>query len=150
MTPKKTKKVKTTKIKPALAEPSPERSAIMRAVKSKNTKPELAIQAFLRSKRFKFEMHADLPGRPDFVLPGRKIAIRVMGCFWHGHLCKRGARQPKTNTEYWHSKVQRNVHRDKANKADLEKSGWRVIDVWECQLSIENFFLRLRNNIKSL
>lgn len=121
----------------------------MRAVKGKDTKPEMAVRAFLRSKRFKFETHTDLPGKPDIVLPRHKVVIRVMGCFWHGHLCKRGNRLPKTNAEYWSAKISRNKIRDQKNKVALEGMGWSVIDIWECDLAKQDFFLNLSFQRKS-
>jgi DNA mismatch endonuclease (patch repair protein) len=141
---------KKTKNNPIVTPPSAKRSAIMRAVKGKDTKPELLIRAFLFSKRFKFETYANLPGKPDLVLPRRKVIIRVMGCFWHGHLCKRGKRQPKTNSEYWRTKIGRNQERDRKNKAILEKLGWRLIDIWECTLKRKDFDAYLYRKIKSL
>jgi DNA mismatch endonuclease (patch repair protein) len=149
MTQKKTKKKRSTN-KTAFVKPSPERSAIMRAVKGKDTKPELLIRAFLLSKRFKFETYANLPGKPDLVLPRRRIIIRVMGCFWHGHSCKRGKRQPKTNSEYWRTKISRNQERDRQNKALLEKIGWQIIDAWECNFKRKDFSICLYQKIISI
>jgi DNA mismatch endonuclease (patch repair protein) len=83
----------------------------------------------------RYRLHrADLPGRPDIVMPGRKLAIFVHGCFWHGHDCPRGARVPKQNRDYWVEKVARNVTRDARNGDALATLGWRVEVVWECDL----------------
>ncbi len=123
------------------------RSEVMRAVKSKDTKPELLVRAHLKSERVKFSTYADLPGRPDIILKKDKIAIRVMGCFWHNHSCKNGNRVPKSNIEYWTSKIKRNVARDKENKRDLKQLGWRVVDVWECQLRKTNWGQQLANKL---
>ncbi|TAL37860.1 MAG: DNA mismatch endonuclease Vsr [Alphaproteobacteria bacterium] len=118
-----------TKNKPAT------RAEIMRAVKSKNTSPEKFVRSTLHKQGFRFRLHTDaLPGKPDIVLPKYKTVIRVMGCFWHGHRCKRGNRIPKTNRSYWTAKISRNRTRDKTQKRALEGLGWRVIDLWECQL----------------
>ena len=76
----------------------------------------------------------DLPGAPDIVLPGRRLALFVHGCFWHGHDCKRGARAPKTNADYWRAKIARNVARDAASLAALADLGWRAEVIWECEL----------------
>jgi DNA mismatch endonuclease (patch repair protein) len=76
----------------------------------------------------------DLPGKPDIVLPGRRLAVFVHGCFWHGHDCARGARVPKANRDYWVGKVGRNRERDAVARAALAELGWRVETVWECEL----------------
>jgi DNA mismatch endonuclease, patch repair protein len=108
----------------------------MRAVKGKNTSPEKFVRSALHRQGFRFRIHTDdLPGKPDIVLPRHKTVIRVMGCFWHGHRCKRGNRIPKSNRAYWTTKIGRNKTRDKSQKRGLEKLGWRVIDLWECQLT---------------
>ncbi len=110
------------------------RSETMRAVKSKNTKPELLVRSILKKQGVRFSTYAKLPGSPDIVIRKDKIAIRVMGCFWHGHKCKMGNRIPKTNIEYWTNKIARNKARDKENKRDLKKLGWCVVDVWGCSI----------------
>lgn len=115
------------------------RSEIMRRVKSKNTKPEISVRRFLRASGIRFRSQAKLPGTPDFALIDAKIAVRVMGCFWHGHSCKNGDRMPKTNIHYWTTKIARNIARDKENRRDLIKLGWQVIDIWECQLRTEKW-----------
>ena len=115
---------------------SPEqRSAVMARVKGKDTTPELKVRRALHRLGARFRLHRkDLPGAPDIVLPGRKLAIFVHGCFWHGHDCARGARVPKQNRDYWLGKVGRNRERDAASRAALEADGWRVETVWECEL----------------
>ncbi len=111
------------------------RSAVMRRVKSVNTAPELTVRRLLTSLGARYRLHrADLPGKPDIVMPGRGLAIFVHGCFWHGHDCARGARVPKANRDYWLAKVGRNRARDIASRATLEAAGWRVETVWECEL----------------
>jgi len=107
----------------------------MRRVKSKDTTPELKVRKALTALGARYRLHRkDLPGNPDIVLPGRRLALFVHGCFWHGHDCARGARVPKQNRGYWTAKVGRNRARDAANRAKLEASGWRVETIWECQL----------------
>lgn len=115
---------------------SPEkRSAVMRRVKGKDTTPELAVRKALTRLGARYRLHRkDLPGKPDIVLPGRRLALFVHGCFWHGHDCARGARVPKQNRDYWVGKVARNRDRDAANRAALERQGWRVETIWECEL----------------
>lgn len=113
----------------------PKRSAIMRAVGSVNTKPEIAVRKLAHALGYRFRLHrADLPGKPDIVFPSRAKAIFVHGCFWHGHDCKRGAREPKTNVEYWRGKISRNMARDKASITALRAIGWKPLIVWECEL----------------
>lgn len=108
----------------------------MRRVKAQDTKPERAVRALLRELGHTgYRLHRkDLPGRPDVAFVGRRKAIFVHGCFWHGHTCKRGARQPKTNAEYWRAKIARNMARDAAALAALEAQGWAATIVWECDL----------------
>ncbi len=113
-----------------------ERSEVMRRVKGRDTGPERRVRGMLRALEhtgYRLD-RKDLPGRPDIAFIGRQRAIFVHGCFWHGHDCKRGARQPKANAEYWRAKIARNVERDAANEAALAKMGWRVLVIWECAL----------------
>lgn len=118
---------------------SPEkRSSVMRQVKGRNTTPELTVRRALTKLGARFRLHRrDLPGAPDIVLPGRKLAIFVHGCFWHGHDCPRGARQPKQNDAYWVAKIGRNRERDGETQAKLAALGWRVAVIWECDLKDE-------------
>lgn len=118
---------------------SPEkRSSVMRQVKGRNTTPELTVRRALTRLGARFRLHRkDLPGAPDIVLPGRKLAIFVHGCFWHGHECARGAREPKANADYWRAKIGRNRERDAANQAKLAEAGWRAEVIWECALKDE-------------
>ena len=115
---------------------SPEkRSAVMRRVKATGTAPERKVRALLTGLGARYRLHRkDLPGKPDIVMPGRRLAIFVHGCFWHGHDCARGARTPKQNRDYWVAKVGRNRARDAVNGAALASAGWRVETVWECEL----------------
>ena len=112
-----------------------ERSAVMRAVKSRDTGPELMLRNMLRSMAPGYRLHrADLPGKPDIVYGPRRLAIFMHGCFWHGHDCKRGARPPKENAAYWRAKIARNRARDETNLAALASQGWRTLVVFECEL----------------
>lgn len=110
------------------------RSAVMRAVKSSDTAPEMAVRRAAHRIGTRFQLgRSDLPGKPDLVFPGRRTALFVHGCFWHGHDCPRGARMPATNRAYWEAKIGRNMARDKANKAELKRLGWKHAVVWECE-----------------
>src|SRR4249920_1604267 len=105
---------------------SPEvRRRTMQAVKSKDTAPELLVRSLAHRMGYRFRLHRkDLPGKPDLVFPGRRKAIFVHGCFWHGHDCARGARVPKNNRDYWVTKVGRNVARDERSREALTALGW--------------------------
>ena len=108
----------------------------MAAVRSKDTKPEMLVRRAAHALGYRFRLHRkDLPGKPDLVFPSRKAVIFVDGCYWHGHDCKRGARMPKTNVEYWQAKIARNMKRDANNIATLEADGWQVLTIWECELN---------------
>ncbi len=111
------------------------RSAVMRAVKGRSTTPERAVRRLIWSLGGRYRLNrADLPGKPDIVLAGRRLAIFVHGCFWHGHDSARGARVPKANRDYWTGKIGRNRARDAAARAALEAGGWRVETIRECEL----------------
>jgi len=110
------------------------RSAVMRAVKSKDTAPELKVRASVRALGRGYRLGGcGLPGRPDLVFPGARKTIFVHGCFWHGHDCARGARKPKDNAAYWAAKIGRNVARDAAALETLSELGWSALVVWECE-----------------
>lgn len=111
------------------------RSAIMRAVKSRDTAPERAVRKMLRRFAPFYRLHRkDIPGNPDIAYVGKRLAIFVHGCFWHGHDCQRGARMPKANAGYWQAKIARNRARDAAHLEKIAASGWRALVVWECEL----------------
>jgi DNA mismatch endonuclease, patch repair protein len=112
-----------------------DRSAVMRAVKSRDTGAELAVRTLLRPIAPGYRLHrGDLPGKPDVVYISRKLAIFVHGCFWHGHDCARGARAPNTNAAYWRDKIARNRARDERTLAAYEAMGWRALVIYECEL----------------
>lgn len=118
-----------------MTEAEAHRSWTMSRVKSKDTTPEMVVRRLLHSMGYRYRLHGKkLPGKPDLVFAGRKKAIFVHGCFWHGHDCKRGARIPATRQEYWLAKVSRNRDRDARDMASLEQAGWSVLVLWECEL----------------
>jgi DNA mismatch endonuclease (patch repair protein) len=107
----------------------------MRSVKSRDTGPEVTVRKAARSLGYRFQTYIDkLPGRPDLVFSARRKVVFVHGCYWHGHHCPRGARIPKTNRSYWKAKIASNVARDKRQKSQLKRNGWRVLVVWECKV----------------
>jgi DNA mismatch endonuclease (patch repair protein) len=109
------------------------RSKMMSGIKGKNTGPEMIIRKRLHALGYRFRTHRrDLPGSPDIVLPMYKAVILVNGCYWHGHDC-RLFKWPKTRPEFWRRKILGNVYRDERNLAQLEKLGWRICVVWECE-----------------
>jgi|SRR5215204_3808371 len=115
-----------------------DRSAIMRAVKGRDTAPERTVRKLLRSFAPGYRLHRrDVPGQPDIAYIGKKRAVFVHGCFWHGHDCARGARTPKTNADYWSAKIERNRARDARVREALAADGWRTLVVWECELKDE-------------
>jgi len=107
----------------------------MRAVKSKDTGPELTVRHLTHALGYRYRLHqSDLPGTPDLVFAARRKAIFVHGCFWHGHDCKRGARIPKNNREYWTAKIGRNQARDALTFRRLHERGWMALTLWECEI----------------
>lgn len=123
------------------------RSAVMRAVKSRNTKPEMLVRRAAHALGYRFRLHRkDLPGSPDLVFPARRKVIFVHGCFWHGHDCPRGSRMPKTNADYWRAKIARNMARDERAREGLAALGWGTLTIWECELKKNE---RLAERLKS-
>jgi len=111
------------------------RSANMRAIKSKNTAPELAVRSLAHSMGYRFRLHRkDLPGKPDLVFGPRKKVIFVHGCYWHGHGCRVGGKGAKSNRGYWGPKIAGNKARDKSRLAALRRAGWKPLVVWECEV----------------
>jgi DNA mismatch endonuclease (patch repair protein) len=111
------------------------RSYNMSRIKNKNTKPEEIVRKFLFSKGLRYRKNDKrLPGHPDIVLPKYKTVIFVNGCFWHGHEGCRYYVLPKSNTEFWKAKIERNRERDLDRRIKLRDMGWHVIQFWECQL----------------
>ncbi len=110
------------------------RSKNMSHIRSTNSKPEEIVRKFLFSQGFRYRKNVrKLPGCPDIVLAKYKTVIFVNGCFWHKHDCPRFV-WPSSNQEYWEPKILRNVERDQRNYAELQKLGWKVLVVWECEL----------------
>lgn len=109
------------------------RSAVMAKIRSKDTKPEMTVRRYLYHMGYRYRKNVKgLPGTPDLVLKKYGVAIFVHGCFWHGHEADNHI--PKSNTDFWKNKIERNKLRDERNKEALRQKGWTVITVWECQL----------------
>lgn len=110
------------------------RSKNMSHIRSTNTKPEERVRKYLFSKGFRYRKNVrELPGCPDIVLPKYKTVVFVNGCFWHKHDCPCFV-WPSSNVEYWIPKITRNVQRDQKNYHELQRIGWNIVVVWECQL----------------
>lgn len=122
-----------------------QRRRIMQAVKGKDTKPEWIVRRLLYGMGYRYRLHRKgLPGRPDIAFVGRKKAIFVHGCFWHGHECQKG-RLPKSRLDYWQPKLEKNVNRDRTKIEQLESLGWRSLTVWQCELGdLDALTARLR------
>ena len=113
--------------------PPKTRSRMMAGIRGKNTRPEKLVRSQLFAAGYRFRLHRrDLPGAPDIVMSGRRIAIFVHGCFWHQHAGCRLAKLPTTNADFWLAKLEKNVSRDRSAVKALLGSGWRVMTVWEC------------------
>ncbi len=111
------------------------RSYNMSRIKSKNTKPEEMVRKYLFSQGFRYRKNDNrLPGTPDIVMPKYRTVIFINGCFWHGHKSCRYFVIPKSNTEFWTNKINKNIERDAINIEKLKDLGWSVITIWECEL----------------
>jgi DNA mismatch endonuclease (patch repair protein) len=125
-----------------------ERSERMSRVRGKDTKPELTVRRIIHAMGYRYRLHdARLPGKPDLVFRSRGKVIFVHGCFWHRHAdpdCKL-ARLPKSRRDFWLPKLERNAQRDVENRAALEKEGWGVLELWECQVKDAE---RIRNEVR--
>ncbi len=107
----------------------------MSRIRSKDTKPEVLVRKFLFSKGYRYRLHdKKLPGKPDIVLPKYKTVIFVHGCFWHGHDGCRYYVVPKTRTDWWLAKITSNISNDRKSTEKLTLAGWKVIEIWECDL----------------
>lgn len=117
---------------------------MMAAIRGKNTKPEMVVRRYLHRRGLRFRLHGrNLPGRPDIVLARHRAVVQVHGCFWHQHPGCRYAYMPQQNRDRWASKFETNKARDARHEDQLRKLGWRVLTVWECEVSKENLLADL-------
>lgn len=129
------------------------RSYNMSQIKGKNTMPEIMVRKYIFSKGFRYRLHdKKLPGKPDVVLPKLKVVVFIHGCFWHGHSNCRYFVLPKTRTEWWLKKIERNKQLDSENSKKLRDAGWKVLTIFECKLksnsrkkTLDNLVKRLKN-----
>lgn len=106
----------------------------MRAIRSKNTKPEMAVRSLIHRLGYRYRLHgSDLPGKPDLVFPALHKVVFVHGCFWHSHGCKSGL-IPNTNQDFWLPKLNQNKMRDRKNLKALSNLGWSSLVIWQCEL----------------
>ncbi|MGP8270110.1 MAG: very short patch repair endonuclease [Terracidiphilus sp.] len=111
-----------------------DRSANMRAIRSKDMRPELAVRHLVHQMGYRYRLHKkDLPGKPDLAFVSRRKVIFVHGCFWHAHKGCKAAHVPKSNLEYWGPKLERNLTRDLKNIESLMANGWETLIIWECE-----------------
>ena len=126
----------------------------MSHVRGKDTKPEVMVRQFLFAQGFRYRLYRkDLPGKPDIVLPKYNTVIFINGCFWHGHSGCKYATIPEANHDFWLAKISGNIERDKSNHAKLFELGWKVIEIWQCELkpkfreqTLNNLLTELRND----
>lgn len=127
------------------------RSYNMSKIKGKDTRPEILVRKYLFSKGFRYRLHnKKLPGTPDIVLPKYKTVIFINGCFWHGHEGCKYYVIPKTRTDWWLDKINRNIEKDKENKIKLTNIGWSIIEIWECELKASVRDVTLDSILKKL
>ena len=127
------------------------RSQLMAKVKQKNTAPEIIVRKFLFSKGFRYRINVkSLSGTPDIVLSKYKTVIFVHGCFWHGHTCRAG-HLPSSNVDYWVTKIEKNIERDNRKINELEKLGWNVVVIWQCEIkALKNREIRFSKLISEI
>jgi DNA mismatch endonuclease (patch repair protein) len=123
----------------------------MSRVTAKNTTPEIRVRKAAHALGLRFRLHRrDLPGTPDIVFPSRRTVLFVHGCFWHRHPKCPKASIPKTRTKYWEEKFRTNTARDKKNRAALERLGWKVRVIWECETKDAQILARKLRRIRDL
>lgn len=111
------------------------RTAIMQAIRGKDTKPEVFVQRLTHSLGYRYRLHVSpLRGKTDLVFPSRRKIILVYGCFWHRHNCRKGRSLPSARARFWREKLDRNKVRDATNRRRLRRLGWEVLVIWECQV----------------
>lgn len=125
------------------------RSQMMSRIRSRDTKPEMAVRRALHAAGLRYRLHVNtLPGTPDIVLHSRRVVVEVRGCFWHQHHGCPRAPIPATGRDYWLPKLSRNIERDEVNEAYLVSSGWQVFVVWECEVRNAALLAALIQNIR--
>lgn len=127
-----------------------ERSRRMKLIRSKDTAPEMRVRKFLHGQGLRYSTHSTkVLGKPDIAFPKQRVAIFIHGCFWHMHSCP-AFKVPSTRTEFWMAKLTRNRERDTKLRAELEDTGWVILEVWECELSAKSADARLAQLLAQL
>lgn len=122
----------------------------MSRIRGKDTSIEVKVRKYLFSQGFRFRKNDKrLPGKPDMVLPKYHTVIFVHGCFWHRHTGCKDATMPKTRTEFWIDKFEKNVANDRIHRETLEAAGWNVITLWECDIK-KGFDVTMENVVREL
>lgn len=132
---------------------STQRSWVMSRVRSKDTTPERVVRSALHCAGYRFRLHrVDLPGKPDIVLPKYHVAIFINGCFWHQHPGCKKSTIPQNNRDFWQRKLSRTIERDEQNRTQLQRLGWKVITLWECDIkaSIDNLLEFIESELQPL
>ena len=134
-----------------MAAVDPARSAQMALIRSRDTKPEMRVRKALHAAGLRYRLHdRGLPGAPDLVFPGRRLALFVHGCFWHQHPGCAAARMPKSRLEFWQPKLAGNIERDARVLSNLEFLGWTVMIIWECETRKPNTLAMLAERIRAV
>jgi len=134
-----------------MSETPEQRSRTMRAVRSRDTGPEMIVRRFLHAAGLRYRLHdRRLPGVPDLVFPSRRVALFVHGCFWHQHPGCEAADRPKSRPDYWNQKLDRNVARDARHLVDLATAGWTTLVIWECETRDSERLAALAARIKGV
>ena len=122
----------------------------MARIRAVNTAPEVAVRRMVHRLGYRFRLHRrDLPGKPDLVLPKYGAVVFVHGCFWHRHSCRKGQSQPSSNRSYWVPKLAKNVERDARARSALERMGWRVLTIWECEVAAPGLSERIERFLRA-
>ncbi len=122
----------------------------MSRIRSRDTKPELAVRSTLHRLGYRFRLHAaSLTGKPDLVFPRLGKVILIHGCYWHGHTCRYGKAQSKSNLDFWRTKIRTNKARDAKTRKLLRKAGWQVLEIWECQIKRNAWLDRTQKFLES-
>lgn len=113
-----------------------ERSERMSRIRGKDSAPEMKLRRLVHGMGFRYRLHVkELPGKPDLVFPSKHAVIFMHGCFWHRHEGCKLARLPKSKLDFWKTKLEANKERDLLHQRQLQNLGWRVLVVWECEMS---------------
>jgi len=126
------------------------RSEMMSGIRSKNTKPELLIRKGLFKLGYRYKINANMFGKPDIILKKYNAVIFIHGCFWHGHMGCKNFKIPKSNTQFWVEKIDKNRKRDGEVLNCLHASGWRICIIWECAIRGKNQLLNLDKTINEI